>query len=126
MLPLPTEATIQAMNVFTDRRHPFHTYNGRNRFRQLFWIHTTKHRSRHRRRGERHGILEWRGVIETLMPRVQSVFLGDFDILIAYNSLIQQHKQIYLFLSYFSSPAIIIETPVWLGRSSQNIYMVEL
>ena len=26
MLPLPTEATIQAMNVSTDRRHPFHTY----------------------------------------------------------------------------------------------------
>ena len=27
MLPLPTEATIEAMNVSTDRRHPFHTYN---------------------------------------------------------------------------------------------------
>ena len=35
MLPLPTEATIEAMNVSTDRRHPFHTYNDRNRFRQF-------------------------------------------------------------------------------------------
>ena len=35
MLPLPTEATIEAMNVSTDRRHPFHTYNDRNRLRQF-------------------------------------------------------------------------------------------
>ena len=35
MLPLPTEATIEAMNVSTDRRHPFHIYNDRNRFRQF-------------------------------------------------------------------------------------------
>ena len=35
MLPLPTEATIEAMNVSTDRRHPFHTYNDRNRFGQF-------------------------------------------------------------------------------------------
>ena len=82
MLPLPTEATIEAMNVSTDRRHPFHTYNDRNRFRQLFWIHTTKHRSRHRRRGERHGNLEWKRVIETLMPRLQSILFSDFGILI--------------------------------------------
>ena len=33
MLPLSTEATIQAMNVSTDRRHPFYTYNDHNRFR---------------------------------------------------------------------------------------------
>ena len=84
MLTLPTEATIEAMNVSTDRRHPFHTYNDRNRFRQLFWIHTTKHRSRHRRRGERHGNLEWKGVIETLTLRLQSMLLNDFDILMAY------------------------------------------
>ena len=81
MLPLPTEATIEAMNVSTDRRHPFQSYNDRNRFRQ-FWIHTTKHRSRHRRRGERHGYLEWKEVIETLMPRLQSMLLSDFNILI--------------------------------------------
>ena len=35
MLPLPTEATIQAMNVSTDRRHPFDTYNDRNPFRHF-------------------------------------------------------------------------------------------
>ena len=35
MLPLPTEATIEALNVSTNRRHPFHTYNDRNRFRQF-------------------------------------------------------------------------------------------
>ena len=35
MLPLPTEATIEAMNVSTDRRHPFQTHNDRNRFRQF-------------------------------------------------------------------------------------------
>ena len=34
MLPLPTEATIVAMNVSTNRRHPSHTYNDRNLFRQ--------------------------------------------------------------------------------------------
>ena len=35
MLSLPTEATIEAMNVSLDRRLPFHTYNNRNRFRQF-------------------------------------------------------------------------------------------
>ena len=35
MLPLPTKATIEAMNFDTDRRHPLHTYNDRNRFRQF-------------------------------------------------------------------------------------------
>ena len=35
MLLLPTEATIDPMNVSMDRRHPFHTYNDRNRFRQF-------------------------------------------------------------------------------------------
>ena len=53
-----------------------------------------------------------------------TMLLSDFDILIAYNSHIQKQKQTYLFLSYFSSPAII-QTPVWLGRSSKNMYMDE-
>ena len=35
MLPLPTKATIAAVNVSTDRRHPFHIYNDRDRFRQF-------------------------------------------------------------------------------------------
>ena len=34
MLFLPTEATIEAMNVSTNRRHPCHTLNNHNRFRQ--------------------------------------------------------------------------------------------
>ena len=91
MLPLPTEAAVEAMNVFTDRRHPFNTYNDRKRFSQFGFTH----RSRHRRRGEKHRNLEWKGVIETLTSRLQSVLLSDFDILIAYNSLILQHKQTY-------------------------------
>ena len=33
MLPLLTEATIEAMNVSMDQCHPFHTYNDHNRFR---------------------------------------------------------------------------------------------
>ena len=35
MLPLPTEATTAAMNVSTDRRHPFHTNDDHNRFKQF-------------------------------------------------------------------------------------------
>ena len=35
MLPLPTEATTEAMNVSMDQRHPFHTYNNHNRFIQF-------------------------------------------------------------------------------------------
>ena len=38
MLPLPTEAAVEAMNVSTDRRHPFHTYNDRNRVIQFKFI----------------------------------------------------------------------------------------
>ena len=38
MLFLPTEATIEAMNVCTNRRHPFHTYNNHGRFRQCGFI----------------------------------------------------------------------------------------
>ena len=70
MLPLPTEATTEAMNVCTDRRHLFHTY----------YVHRTKHRSQHRRRGEGHGNHEWEGVIETLTPLLQPMLLNDFDI----------------------------------------------
>ena len=35
MLPLRTEATIEAMNMSTDRRHPCHSYNEHNLFRQF-------------------------------------------------------------------------------------------
>ena len=73
MLPLPTEATAEAMNVCTDRRHLFHTY----------YVHRTKHRSQHRRRGEGHGNLAWEGVVQTLTPLPQSMRLSNFDILMA-------------------------------------------
>ena len=56
MLPLSTEATIEAMNVSTDRHQPFHTY---------------------------HGNLEWKKVIQTWTPRLPSLLLSDFDILMA-------------------------------------------
>ena len=35
MPPLPIEVTNEAMNVSTDRRHPFHTYSDHNRCRQF-------------------------------------------------------------------------------------------
>ena len=35
MLLLPTEATVEAMNVSTDQCHPFHTYNHHDRFKQF-------------------------------------------------------------------------------------------
>ena len=35
MPPLPIEVTNEAMNVCSDRCHPFHTYNDSNRFVQF-------------------------------------------------------------------------------------------
>ena len=35
MLPLSTEVTTEALNVSTDRRHPFYTYDDHNLFRQF-------------------------------------------------------------------------------------------
>ena len=89
---------------------------------QTIWINTTKHRSRHRRRGERHGILEWKGVIETLMSRLQSVLLSDFDILIP---LYCSTSKLTCFWAIFHRLPLFRRTPVWLGRSSKNKYMDE-
>ena len=58
------------------------------------------------------------------MSQLQLMLLSDFDILTAYNFFTPQYRQTYLFLSYSSLPAII-QTPVWLGRSSKNMYMDE-
>ena len=63
---------------------PSFPYLQRLQLIQTIWMHTTKHRSRHRRHEERHGNLKWKGVIETMMPRLQSVLLSDFDILIEF------------------------------------------
>ena len=91
MLPLPTEATILALNISTDRRHPFHTYNDHNRFRQYF------------------GFTQQNIVVDIDdIERDMEISNGKGSLRIRYsNSLIQQHKRTYLFLSYFSSPAII-------------------
>ena len=89
MLPLPTETTIEAMNVSTDRRHPFHAYNDRNRFRQF-------------------GFTQNIVVDIDDVERDMEISNGKGSLRIRYsNSLILQHKRTYLFLSYFSSPAII-------------------
>ena len=108
MLPLPTEATVEAMNVSTDRRHPFHTYNDRNRFRQF-------------------GFTQQNIVVDIDdIERDMEISNGKGSLRIRYsNSLILQHKRTYLFLSYFSSPAIIQTTPLWLGRSFKNMHMDE-
>ena len=119
MLPLRTEATIEAMNVSTDRRHLFHTYNDRNRFGQFGFTQQNIGVDI-----DDMAISNGKGSLRHCRLRLQSMFLSDFDILIAYNSLIQQQKQTYLFLSYFLSPATI-QTPVWLGRWSKNMYMDE-
>ena len=79
MLPLPTEAAIETMNISTDRRHPSHTYNDRNRFRQFEF--TQQNIVVDINDVERHGNLEWKGVIGPLMPRLQSMLLSDFHIL---------------------------------------------
>ena len=90
MLPLPTEATIETVNVSTDRRHPFRTYNDRSRFRQF-------------------GFTQENFVVDIDdVERDMEISNGKGSLRIRYsNSLIQQHKRTYLFLSYFSSPAII-------------------
>ena len=121
MLPLPTEAAIEAVNVSTDRRHPFHTYKDRNRFIQFGFI-------------QQNIVvdiddLERDMAISNGKGSLRHWCLGYgqcFSVISIswYNSLIQQHKQAYLFLSYFWSSAII-QTPIWLGRSSKNIYIDE-
>ena len=105
MLPLLTEATIEAMNVSTDRRHPFHTCNDRKWFRQFWFTHQNivvdiddMERDMEISSGKgslRHwclGYSQYLSVISTFW----------------YISLILQYKQTYLFLSYFSSPVIRI------------------
>ena len=109
------------MDVSTDRRHPSHTYNDRSRFRQFGFTQQnvvvdtdaveTDMEISNGKRSLRHW---WLGFSQCFS--VISIFWC--------NSIIQQHKQTYLFLIYFSSPAII-QTPVWLGRSSKNLYMDE-
>ena len=78
MLPLRTEATIEAMNMSTGRLHPCLSYNEHNLFRQFGFTHK-KSRKQHKRRREGHRNLELEGVIETLTLLLQSRG-GDFFI----------------------------------------------
>ena len=106
MLPLPTEATLEAMNVSTDRCHPFRTCNDHNRFRQ-FWFaqqnivlnidDVEKDTEISNGKGS---LRHWRLCYNQCFSVILIFWWQD-------NSLILQHKQTYLFQSYFSSPAII-------------------
>ena len=104
MLPLPTEATIEAMNISTGQRHPFHTYNDRNRFRQFGFTQQNivvdiDDVERDMKISNGKGSLRhWRLGYNQCFS-VISIFW--------YNSLILLYKQTYLFLSCFSSPVII-------------------
>ena len=82
MLPLPTEATSEAMNISTNRRHRFNSHNDHNRFRQ-FGFTQQSITVIIDKRGGGHGNLEWKGVIETLSPLLQFNASSDFDILMA-------------------------------------------
>ena len=81
-----------------------------------------KHRSRHRRRGERHWNHEWKGVIETLMPGLQSMLLRDFDILIP---LYCSTSKLTCLWAIFHRLSLFRQTPVSFGGSSKNMYMDE-
>ena len=101
MLPLPTEATTEAMNASTDQSHPFHTYKDCNRFRQFGFtqenIIDDVERDMEISNGK--GSLRHWSLCYSQCFSVIWIFW--------YDSLIQQHKQTYLSLSYFSSSAII-------------------
>ena len=86
MLPLPREAAIEAMNVSTDRRHLFHTYYDDNLVRQFEFTQQNIVVNTHdveRNMDISNG---------TLTPLIQSVLLGDFNILMSKTEL---------FLDYF-------------------------
>ena len=104
MLPLLTEATIEAMNVSRDQGHPFHIYNDCNRFRQFGFT-------------QRNTVVDIDDVgrnveISNGMGSLRHSCLGysqcfSMISIFWYNSLILLYKQTYLFLSCFSSPVII-------------------
>ena len=104
MLPLPTEATFEAMNVSTDRRHLFYTYNDSSRVRQSGFTQQNivvdiddVERDMEISSGKGSLWLWYLGYSKCFSEI--SIFW--------YNSLILRYKQAYLFLSCFSSPAII-------------------
>ena len=81
MLLLPTDATMETMNILQTNAIPSILYQ--SHLIQTIWIHTTKHLSQHRLHGEGHGNLKWKGVVETFMPWQRSLLLSDSDIVMA-------------------------------------------
>ena len=83
MLPLPTEATIEAMNYSTGGRHLFHTYNGRNWFRQFgFTQQNIKVDMEDMERDME--IWNGKGSRRHWCPGYSQCFSSDFDILIEF------------------------------------------
>ena len=121
MLPLPTEATTEAMNVSTDRRHPFYTSNDYNRFRQFGFtqqnivVNIDDEESDTEFLTGKGSLRHWRLGYNLCFSFIL-IFLWQG------NSLILQRKQAYLFLSSFSSPAFT-QTNSSLGWEVVQIYV---
>ena len=118
MLLLPTEATIDPMNVSTDRRHPFHTYNDRNRFRQFGFT-------------QRNIVVDIDDV-----ERNMEISNGKGSLrheCLGYNQCFSvisifwycSTNKLTCFWAIFHRLPLFRQTPVWLGRSSKNMYIDE-
>ena len=122
MLPLPTEATVEAMNVSTNRRHPFHTYNDRNWFRQFGFTQQNiivdiddVERDMEISNGEgslRHWCLGYSQCFSVIR-------YSDITPLFCSTSKLTCFGAICHRLPLFR------QAPVWFGRSSKNMYMGE-
>ena len=116
MLPLPTGNV--SMDVSTDRRHPFHTYNDRNRFRQFGFTQENilvdiedverDMQTSNGKRSLRHWCLGYSQCFSVI-----SIFW--------YCST----SKLTCFWAIFHRWPLFRQTPVWLGRSSKNMYMDE-
>ena len=85
MLPLLTEATIEAMDISTDQCHPIHTYDDHNLFRQCGFTqqNIVVNTDNVKRDME---ISNWKGSLKfvlllTIVPLLQSMLPSDFDVL---------------------------------------------
>ena len=78
---------------------------------QTIWSPTAKHHSQHKWRGEGHGIVKWKGVTETLSGRLIPLDCST--------------NKLSFFLAILHCLALCRQTPVWLGRSSKNMYTDE-
>ena len=101
MLSLPTDATVEAMNIPTDRRHSFHTYSDHSSFRQFAFterniVVNTDNVERDWK--SRTGRGDWNDVDASVTINVSRWFLYSNG---------STSKLNFFFLSYFSSPVII-------------------